>query len=128
MSCLVRYDLGRFDPDHFQPNMTWMQRLSADDQSSPACKELKYKRLTMDFCACNHKKSVTSHINCIVARCLSISQHVPLTSVLKALPGKLDIKRHSPSILYFEAIAILLVNLRREHMSPAYQIRPCGQF
>ena len=23
------------------------------------------------------------------------------TSVLKALPGKLDIKRHSPSILYF---------------------------
>ena len=25
------------------------------------------------------------------------------TSVLKALPGKLDIKRHSPSILYFSA-------------------------
>ena len=23
------------------------------------------------------------------------------TSVLKALPGKLDVKRHSPSILYF---------------------------
>ena len=23
------------------------------------------------------------------------------TSILKALPGKLDIKRHSPSILYF---------------------------
>ena len=23
------------------------------------------------------------------------------TSVLKALPGKLDIKRHTPSILYF---------------------------
>ena len=26
------------------------------------------------------------------------------TSVLKALPGKLDIKRHSPSILYILAI------------------------
>ena len=26
------------------------------------------------------------------------------TSVLKALPGKLDIKRHSPSILYFYQI------------------------
>ena len=25
------------------------------------------------------------------------------TSVLKALPGKLDIKRHSPSILYISA-------------------------
>ena len=25
------------------------------------------------------------------------------TSVLKALPGKLDIKRHSPSILYIQA-------------------------
>ena len=24
------------------------------------------------------------------------------TSILKALPGKLDIKRHSPSILYFQ--------------------------
>ena len=28
------------------------------------------------------------------------------TSVLKALPGKLDIKRHSPSILYLSGIAI----------------------
>ena len=26
-----------------------------------------------------------------------------LTSVLKVLPGKIDIKRHSPSILYFRA-------------------------
>ena len=34
--------------------------------------------------------SVTLHINCIVAPCL----------INKALPGKLDIKRHSPSILY----------------------------
>ena len=32
------------------------------------------------------------------------------TSVLKALPGKLDIKRHSPSILYlYEAIHIISV-------------------
>ena len=29
------------------------------------------------------------------------------TSVLKALPGKLDIKRHSPSILYFLLFVIL---------------------
>ena len=28
------------------------------------------------------------------------------TSVLKALPGKLDIKRHSPSILYLFSIAV----------------------
>ena len=27
------------------------------------------------------------------------------TSVLKALPGKLDIKRHSPSILYFQPMS-----------------------
>ena len=30
------------------------------------------------------------------------------TSVLKALPGKLDIKRHSPSILYILRFRILL--------------------
>ena len=29
------------------------------------------------------------------------------TSVLKALPGKLDIKRHSPSILYLSSIYLL---------------------
>ena len=36
-------------------------------------------------------------ISCLLNRsaCLAMS-----TSVLKALPGKLDIKRHSPSILY----------------------------
>ena len=28
------------------------------------------------------------------------------TSVLKALPGKLDIKRHSPSILYIMALCL----------------------
>ena len=31
------------------------------------------------------------------------------TSVLKALPGKLDIKRHSPSILYLLAIGTTMV-------------------
>ena len=30
-----------------------------------------------------------------------------LTSALKALPGKVDIKRHSPSILYFQACTLL---------------------
>ena len=30
------------------------------------------------------------------------------TSVLKALPGKLDIKRHSPSILYFHCTVIFV--------------------
>ena len=36
------------------------------------------------------------------------------TSVLKALPGKLDIKRHSPSILYLfiEILALLLSELK----------------
>ena len=40
------------------------------------------------------------------------------TSVLKALPGKLDIKRHSPSILYtvdsemFARILILRIALK----------------
>ena len=33
------------------------------------------------------------------------------TSVLKALPGKLDIKRHSPSILYVRSKALLLLLL-----------------
>ena len=31
------------------------------------------------------------------------------TSVLKALPGKLDIKRHSPSILYVPGCALRTV-------------------
>ena len=29
------------------------------------------------------------------------------TSILKGLPGKLDIKRHSPSILYKNALAAI---------------------
>ena len=32
------------------------------------------------------------------------------TSVLKALPGKLDIKRHSPSILYSVFIVFLMLS------------------
>ena len=28
------------------------------------------------------------------------------TSILKALPGKIDIKRHSPSILYLHALSV----------------------
>ena len=75
MSCLVGHDLGHFDPDHVKPNMTrsgskCSQKLLADDQSSPAGKELRHFRLTIDLCACNHKLSVTSHINCIAAHCL----------------------------------------------------------
>ena len=31
-------------------------------------------------------------------------------SILKALPGKLDIKRHSSSMLYVDLLEILLVN------------------
>ena len=36
------------------------------------------------------------------------------TSVLKALPGKLDIKRHSPSILYVydQEINVMLIDQR----------------
>ena len=35
------------------------------------------------------------------------------TSVLKALPGKLDIKRHSPSILYLSVcLSVSVTNLR----------------
>ena len=30
------------------------------------------------------------------------------TSVLKAMPGKLDIKRHSPGILYLSATSVLV--------------------
>ena len=37
------------------------------------------------------------------------------TSVLKALPGKLDIKRHSPSILYLFSLSYRLV-LRTEEI------------
>ena len=33
------------------------------------------------------------------------------TSVLEALPGKLDIKTHSPSILYFMSLFTLLLDL-----------------
>ena len=44
------------------------------------------------------------------------------TSVLKALPGKLDIKRHSPSILYLFTIRPVLdiyplvVKAQRNHL------------
>ena len=44
-------------------------------------------------------------INKIPGSCLLISSlpgSALSTSVLKALPGKLDIKRHSPSILYLD--------------------------
>ena len=34
------------------------------------------------------------------------------TSVLKALPGKLDIKRHSPSILYLSEIICSFITLK----------------
>ena len=43
----------------------------------------------------------------------SLSASIALsTSVLKALPGKLDIKRHSPSILYLRVVLLMthLVN------------------
>ena len=33
------------------------------------------------------------------------------TNVLKALPGKLDIKRHSPSILYVSASLVMSTNV-----------------
>ena len=41
---------------------------------------------------------------------LSLRTHVESTSVLKALPGKLDIKRHSPSILCFEDMCVKVEN------------------
>ena len=45
---------------------------------------------------------------------LYISASLPMsTSVLKVLPGKLDIKRHSPSILYLSAPS-----------QSAYRLRP----
>ena len=37
------------------------------------------------------------------------------TSILKALPGKLDIKRHSPSILYFKSSWIISTYRRTTH-------------
>ena len=45
------------------------------------------------------------------------------TSVLKALPGKLDIKRHSPSILYITSFILiksahLLSTYSKVHASP----------
>ena len=48
------------------------------------------------------------------------------TSVLKALPGKLDIKRHSPSILYisFPENNFDLPNLLMTPASSAASIKP----
>ena len=54
--------------------------------------------------------ALRTHVNALPSK-LDIKRHSPSilyisasltmsTSVLKALPGKLDIKRHSPSILY----------------------------
>ena len=42
-----------------------------------------------------HMRLPSIYLNLFVSASLAMS-----TSVLKALPGKLDIKRHSPSILY----------------------------
>ena len=41
------------------------------------------------------------------------------TSILKALPGKLDIKRHSPSILYIHHQQLLAVGATK-YSSPVY--------
>ena len=38
------------------------------------------------------------------------------TSILKALPGKLDIKRHSPSILYLSDMCPSLCDKHHNHM------------
>ena len=45
------------------------------------------------------------------------------TSILKALPGKLDIKRHSPSILYL----FLQFTMESVHMSISRQASRCQQ-
>ena len=51
-------------------------------------------------------------INRIPGSCPLISSSASLalsTSVLKALPGKLDIKRHTPSILYLCHVGVVLL-------------------
>ena len=47
------------------------------------------------------------------------------TSVLKALPGKLDIKRHSPSILYFSYISASILALKEEDLSKVPYLQYC---
>ena len=37
------------------------------------------------------------------------------TSVLEALSGKFDIKRHSPSILYLKEMAVVMIRLKETH-------------
>ena len=49
------------------------------------------------------------------------------TSVLKALPGKLDIKRHSPSILYI-TISIRIKWVKKNDILIACSKRPNSQF
>ena len=45
---------------------------------------------------------------------LNCSASLPMsTSVLKAFPGKSDIKRHSPSILYFQNMVILHIKFKK---------------
>ena len=48
------------------------------------------------------------------------------TSILKALPGKLDIKRHSPSILYF-SIALFWIKIAVSGLSMSdWQTEDCN--
>ena len=59
------------------------------------------------------------HIECLLAS-LAMS-----TSVLKALPGKLDIKRHSPSILYLAFKSLLTVPRRYVYCGSFVLFMPC---
>ena len=48
------------------------------------------------------------------------------TSILKALPGKLDIKRHSPSILYF-SITLFWIKIAVSGLSMSdWQVENCN--
>ena len=49
--------------------------------------------------------ALRTHVDIARLRLASLAMS---TCILKALPGKLDIKRHSPSILYFHIITSLL--------------------
>ena len=50
------------------------------------------------------------------------------TCVLKALPGKLDIKRHSPSILYSDGHSLLSTTLKFRKTNKVYDKKMLAKF
>ena len=87
-----------------------LQSQTADKRTTSPITLNQHKNRNNVVFASLKRETIGKLINSIPGSRLLISSLAMSTCVLKALPGKLEIKRHSPSILY-----ILLKALTVEH-------------